>query len=863
MSEQRPPLTRNFSAAVRHAARATHIRRPLAKRKRKNDLERRRLINDYSSGSDSSGASTADSDGLFPPRTGWTDEDPHPPNPHQALPVYRTIFMIRRDVICSIDDPYSLEQLKAPRINLAIVRPLVDRLYNLHDVSVVYCLLVNRMQFLREQSYKAHHQTVNLTRALLCELAAEKILRRFNEHNPGPKGLLLLANILVAGFEPFQNAPLEVIQENSHAMHWAIQNRGGYERKLTSLEVAIISQSKSFLSNTACQKVVDAIYKGRLVYTPNSFIDIIPDHYKHKPISLYQPARAPLLNQYRLIVPRTRNFLEVVQFVILLILYVLTMIHRGDNVRDHEIHITGYEVVFMVYAFGWVLDQTASMLEHGWKVYTQNLWSFLDVIFSSIYLVYFCLRLHAFAVHNHQLSHQALDLLSCAAPVLIPRLAFNLMSENMLFVSLRAMMSDFLTLTLLAVWCFVGFLLSMKWLNYDAEYPHKSITLGKWMLWVWFGLDGTGIQRSIELHRYLGPVLMVAFAFLGNTLFLTILVSMLTNTFSNIVRNATAEIQFRRAVLTFEGVKSDAIFAYQPPFNILALGILLPLKFIVNPRWFHKINVFCVRFINAPLLLAISVIERQTLWNSASSSLAYRLRDMIEHTHIGAVTPRGTRLRFGSQGTLYDFNWLARLRRRLAFWTFSRFSIHGDIQAVFDTEPPQSVLDEIEDMDEWNGRERLNRPLSVSQFDSGDGLSPQDRRSSMTGNIGGLPSTEENGGPTRPANPQRASTHSSDHLIWAENLRDPTDYRRAAMRKDSNLSLGTGADAQLEEMVHESTQRMERLEKGFRRLENLLTRVLNEDDGSQNESAGNSSSSDAKGEDAPLNESVELENQIE
>jgi hypothetical protein len=45
---------------------------------------------------------------------------------------------------------------------------------------------------------------------------------------------------------------------------------------------------------------------------------------------------------------------------------------------------------------------------------------------------------------------QALDVLAMGAPVLIPRLAFNLMSENMLFVSLRAMMRDFTVLTALA-----------------------------------------------------------------------------------------------------------------------------------------------------------------------------------------------------------------------------------------------------------------------------------------------------------------------------------------------------------------------------------------------------------------------------
>lgn len=109
---------------------------------------------------------------------------------------------------------------------------------------------------------------------------------------------------------------------------------------------------------------------------------------------------------------------------------------------------------------------------------------------------------------------------------------------------------------------------------------------------------------------------MVAFAFLGNTLFLTILVSMLSNTFSNISSNATAEIQFRKAVLTLEGVKADAVFAYQPPFNILAVFILLPLKFIVSPRWFHKIHVTSVRLLNIPLLLLIAVAERRTLWPS-------------------------------------------------------------------------------------------------------------------------------------------------------------------------------------------------------------------------------------------------------
>jgi hypothetical protein len=308
---------------------------------------------------------------------------------------------------------------------------LVDRLYNPDDISVVFCILVNRQEFIRDQQYQAHHQTVNLTRATLCELLATRVLRRHSEDNPGREGLLMLANVLVAGFEPFQNAPEEVLQESGHSRQWFIQRRNGSDRKLTALEIAIISESKMFLSSSACQKIVDAVYTGRIVYTPTSFIDLIPDHYKRKTVTLYSPHKASLLNQYRLIVPRTRNILEVGHFILLLVLYTITMVHR------HGPKVTGWEITFLVYAAGWVLDEFASVLEHGWQVHTQNLWSFLDITFVIIYWIYFVMRMAGIAKDDDELGRQALDVLACAAPIVFPRVAFNLMSENVLFLSLR------------------------------------------------------------------------------------------------------------------------------------------------------------------------------------------------------------------------------------------------------------------------------------------------------------------------------------------------------------------------------------------------------------------------------------------
>jgi len=153
---------------------------------------------------------------------------------------------------------------------------------------------------------------------------------------------------------------------------------------------------------------------------------------------------------------------------------------------------------------------------------------------------------------------------------------------------------------------------------------------------------------------------------------------MLSNTFSLIVTNATAEVQYRRAVLTFECVKSDAIFAYMPPFNILALVFMIPLKWLLNARYFHKTHVFVTRVLNAPLLLLIGLIERETLW------------DWRNRRHLPDLV-----------------GWKTKNTRRIPFWTrfvelwsLDRFNVHGDIQAVFDEDPPERILAEIDAHDD-------------------------------------------------------------------------------------------------------------------------------------------------------------------
>lgn len=101
---------------------------------------------------------------------------------------------------------------------------------------------------------------------------------------------------------------------------------------------------------------------------------------------------------------------------------------------------------------------------------------------------------------------------------------------------------------------------------------------------------------------------MISYALLSNTLLLTVLVAILGNTFATINADAAAEVRhrgglsggrlilqsmFRKAVSTIEGVKADAVFSYQLPFNLPMVITLWPMSYVLSPRWFHKVNGEC------------------------------------------------------------------------------------------------------------------------------------------------------------------------------------------------------------------------------------------------------------------------------
>ena len=104
----------------------------------------------------------------------------------------------------------------------------------------------------------------------------------------------------------------------------------------------------------------------------------------------------------------------------------------------------------------------------------------------------------------------------------------------------------------------------------------------------------------------------------------TILITVLTNSFMAVVQNANEEHQFVFAVNTISMVKSDALFSYVAPTNVLA-WLLVPMRFFIPFRKFVRINRTVIKATHFPVLLAIYAYERLVL-----SGKLYERTDLVE-----------------------------------------------------------------------------------------------------------------------------------------------------------------------------------------------------------------------------------------
>ncbi|TFK53419.1 hypothetical protein OE88DRAFT_1655542 [Heliocybe sulcata] len=506
--------------------------------------------------------------------------------------VYPIIHMIKSDVMHFIDTPLSHDALTAPDLTYTLVRPLEDK-YNAFqrqgNMSIVFCFLINRVHFLRDQSLTT--SALSRSRAALCEILA---IRALNAH---AHSLLELALVTTTSWPVYNGADPDVITQ-------AREERDELEDRVgNAIEMAIVGKAKRFIKSSACQKVINAIWIGKCVYQAESSHTILSDTYKRNPIHFYDPHKAPLLDHYRLKVPAIRMVLEYLDFLVLFILFIFAL-----ELNERDV-INFAEGAFMVYSLGFTLEKVAAMQEHGIRVYSTGTWNGFDLAFVTLYCTYGFLRLYGVYHHSLVARTAGIDLLAVIAVLMFPRLVFVTLRNNLMVLSIRAMLVQFVILMVIAAFCFAGFLYALWTLSRNSA-GYSAGQIAWWMADLWFGLDASGFDKASQFHPIFGPIMMITYACLSNTLLLTVLVKILSYTFSTISEDAQAEAMFRRAVTTIEGVKADPLFSYLPPINLVALCVMLPLSYVLSPRWFHKVNVFMIRLTSFPILLLIAWYER-------------------------------------------------------------------------------------------------------------------------------------------------------------------------------------------------------------------------------------------------------------
>ena len=338
-------------------------------------------------------------------------------------------------------------------------------------------------------------------------------------------------------------------------------------------------------------------------------------------VTLYDPRDASLFKLSRLRVPRYRQFLSTCSFAVLLGLYLAVLIERS-------LTITALEVIFWFWSAGFMLDEVVGFNEQGFSLYIMSFWNAFDLGILLLLIAYYCMRLYGLLmpdVRKHHTADNAYDLLAANAVLLFPRL-FSVLDHyryfSQLLIAFRMMAMDLVAVfVLIVISCsgfFVAFTLSFGTKDYDAAsvaYALFQMLMGytpaAWDSW------GT--------YNILGKTILTLFLFICHFLIVTILITVLTNSFMAIVQNANEEHQFVFAVNTISMVKSDALFSYVAPSNLIA-WLLAPLRFVLPFRQFVRINRTVIKVIHFPILFLIYAYERTILRRSM-----FDATELVEH----------------------------------------------------------------------------------------------------------------------------------------------------------------------------------------------------------------------------------------
>ena len=517
--------------------------------------------------------------------------------------------------------------------------------------ATLYALMANCLQFEREIHLSPGNSGANQTRAMVSELLAIKLLREYSTRE--------LIDALSYEFYPLQG------QDQSTALVTGPQRKRVVAARVSCLEVAIRSQAKRFLAHPVVVQQLEAIWAGTVVFhsaadnlhrpvnmnqggnldygttmDPNGDIATESSNKTlRRSVTIYNPRDASLFKLSRLRVPRYRQFLSTLSFAVLLGLFLAVLEQRSRR-------ITPLEIVFWFWSAGFMLDEVVGFNEQGFSLYLMSFWNLFDVGILLLLFAYYCLRIYgtfltyprsqfiadqavslSFFTKVHLSVHAnsfQFDVLTATAPLLFPRL-FSILDHyryfSQLLIAFRIMASDLIAVFVLIVISCSGFFVSFLYFG-DNKSPNV-VAYGLFQMLM--GFTPTAWAMWDE-YNFLGKTILTVFLFICHFVVVTILITVLTNSFMRIVQNANQEHQFLFAVNTISMVKSDALFSYVAPTNVIA-WLVTPFRYLMPFREFIRLNRYIIKITHLPILFTICLYEKTILCSRVVQPM-----DLIEPT---------------------------------------------------------------------------------------------------------------------------------------------------------------------------------------------------------------------------------------
>lgn len=598
-----------------------------------------------------------------------------------ALPVYNITHAIRLLVAARCETTLSWDQLRSPQVSQFLLKPIQQEIRESHfSRATLWALMANCLQFNKEVDLCPGNSGTSRTRAMVCELLAIKLLKEYTTRE--------LIDALSYDFYPLQGQSPPTTGSTLRASGWSSgqkNNQLAGAARISCLEIAIRAQAKRFLAHPLVVQQLEAIWAGTIVFhsaadslhrqPPKSSPRSEPGYgscnrshqssnsLRGKPqldvpgqdaanarrsVTLYDPRDASLFKLSRLRVPRYRQFLSTCSFAVLLALFLAIIVQR-------PLEITTLEIVFWLWSAGFMLDEIVGFNEQGFSLYLMSFWNTFDLGILLLLFCYYCMRLYGVLMpytRKQTVANQAYDILAANAVLLFPRL-FSVLDHHRYFsqllVAFRMMAADLVAVFFLIIIACSGFFVAFTFSFGHGNTPGSiayalfqmlmGFTPAAWTLW--------------DEYNTLGKIILTLFLFICHFVVVTILITVLTNSFMAIVQNANEEHQFVFAVNTISMVKSDALFSYVAPTNILA-WLITPLRYFMPFRQFVKLNRTVIKITHFPILFTICLYEKAIL-----SSTVFDLTDLVEargrsaasahtrkgrHSHLDAFSPNARRL---------------------------------------------------------------------------------------------------------------------------------------------------------------------------------------------------------------------------